>query len=323
MSMEGKVATIFGGTGFVGRQIVRELAKKGVVIKVATRVPERAYFLRPCGTVGQIVPVFCDYNDPASIAASLRGSDFAVNCIGILFQKGKKRTFKKAHVDTAEMIAKACAAENVQRFVQISALGIEGSKSRYAQTKLAGEKAVLAAFPKATILRPSVIFGQDDDFFNRFARMAGLLPALPLIGGGYTRFQPVFVGDVADAALAAITLPALGEGNPQGRIYELGGPEVLNFRQIYQLMFSYTRQKRCLIRLPYGMAKIQAGFFSLLPTPPLTGDQVESLKTDSVVTGKYPKLADLGIQATALESVLPSYLPSYRPGGRFAGQKAA
>ena len=313
MTMKKKIATIFGGTGFVGRQIVRELAKTGVVVKIATRVPERAYFLRPAGTVGQIVPFQCDYSDAESIAEAVQDSDFVVNCIGILFEKGKAQKFQNAHVDVPAMIAAACAKAGVEKLVHISALGVDKSASKYAKTKLEGEQAVLSNFPEATILRPSVIFGEDDAFFNMFAEMARFAPALPLIGGGQTKFQPVFVGDVADAVMVS-----LKSADAQGQIYELGGPEIVSFKDIYERLFRYTGRRRCLVNLPFGLAKVQATFLSVLPHPPLTRDQVESLKTDNIVSEAAQGLADLGITPTAMDLILPTYLESYRAGGRFA-----
>ncbi len=312
-----KIATVFGGTGFVGRQIVRMLAAEGYTVKIATRLPERAYFLQPCGRPGQIVPTLCNYNQNESIAATIKDSAFVVNCVGLLFEK-KKGAFAQMHTALPAFIAKACADAGVKRFVQISALGVDKATSRYAKTKLAGEDAVLTNFPHATILRPSVIFGPGDTFFNMFAKLAGVMPCLPLIGGGKTRFQPVYVGDVATATLAALTRP-----DTQGRIYELGGPEILTFKEIYARLFSYTQRKRTLVSLPFGIAKIQATFLGVLPTPPLTRDQVESLKTDNVVDDKALTLEDLGVTPTALDTVLPTYLARYRPGGRFADRHAA
>lgn len=314
--MKNKTACIFGGTGFIGRQIVRELAKRGVTIKVATRVPERAYFLRPAGVVGQVVPVQCDYNDADSIKNAVQGCDYVVNCIGLLFEKKGAQTFEHAHVDVPVRIASACAKNDVQAFVHISALGIEDSSSKYAKTKLEGERAVLANFPKAAILRPSVVFGEGDDFFNKFAEMARFIPVLPLIGGGETKFQPVFVGDVADAAIKCLENRAT-----QGQVYQLGGPEQANFKEIYERLFEYTGRKRLLMTLPYPIAKMQAGLLNLLPVPPLTPDQVESLKSDSVVTDGAAGFADLGIKPTAMDVVLPHYLETYRPGGRYAAFK--
>lgn len=316
MILENKIVTVFGGTGFIGRQVVRALAAAGAQVKVVTRVPERGYFLKPCGNVGQIVPLACDYGDEKSIAACVKGSAAVVNCVGILHEK-KRGQFEKIHTWLPGVIARACRDAKVQRLTHIAALGTQGSHSRYAKSKREGEAAVMAAFPKATILRPSVVFGADDNFFNMFARMAGLLPALPLIGGGHTKFQPVYVGDVAAAVLKTLTLPEDGADDPRGRIYELGGPQVLSFRAVYETLFRETGRRRALISLPWGIARIQAGFMGILPNPPLTPDQVEQLKSDSVVTPGALTLADLGITATALDVVLPQYLARYRPGGRF------
>lgn len=321
--MSNKTACVFGGTGFIGTQVVRELAKAGYRVKVATRVPERAFFLRPCGSVGQVVPVACDYADEESLAKAVEGCEAVVNCIGILFEKGRRSKFKSLHAELPGRIAALCASKGVDRLVHISALGSDAGTSRYAKTKRAGEEAVLERFPSATILRPSVVFGPGDGFFAMFARLAVYAPALPLIGGGTTRFQPVYVGDVADAVMAALTLPAQTEFNPQGRIYELGGPDVMSFKQIYDTILRETGRTRCLINLPWGVAKMQGAVMSLMPRPLLTADQVESLKTDNVVTGQHPGLAHLGVNPTAVSTILPSYLSGYRPGGRFADKKRA
>ena len=322
MGTQQKIATIFGGTGFIGRQVVRELAQLGYTIKVASRIPESAYFLKPCGVVGQVVPFACNYKDADSIAQAVKGAEVVVNCIGILFEKGKSNKFQLAHVDIPANIASACAKEGVKRFVHISALGVEENTSKYAKSKLEGEKAVLNNFPGATILRPSVVFGEDDEFFNMFARMAQILPFLPLIGGGKTKFQPVFVGNVADAVIAAITKPNSGEQNPQGQIYELGGRDVLTFKEVYKKLFEHTNLKTCLMPLPFALASFQAAFMQLLPKPPLTPDQVTSLKYDNILSGKHKTLEDLGISPTARDLVPPTYLEFYRPGGRF-GETAA
>lgn len=315
------VATVFGGTGFIGRQVVRALARKGITVRVATRVPERAFFLKPCGSVGQIVPVLCRYDDAESVAAAIKGADYVVNCIGLLFERGRAR-FQRAHVEIPATIAKACAAHKVERLVHLSALGIDSGRARYAQTKKAGEEAVRAAFPAATILRPSVVFGPEDNFFNKFAALARTAPFLPLIGGGKTRFQPVYVGDVADAAVAALTLPARGETDPRGRIFSLGGPETLDFRDIYARLFRFTARRRPLVSLSWSAARLQALFLGLLPTPLLTRDQVELLQTDAVVPAGAPGLAALGVEPVALDAVLPVYLERFRAGGRFGNRPA-
>lgn len=318
MSHPYTTATVFGGTGFVGRQVVRALAARGVVVKVATRAPERANFLKPCGAVGQVVPFACRYSDPESVARAVRGSDFVVNCVGILYERGKRATFQRAHIETPALIAQACAAEKVERFVHISSLSCDKASSKYAQTKMAGEKEVLAHFPRASILRPSVIFGPDDSFFNMFAELSRYLPCLPLIGGGQTKIQPVYVGDVADAVMACLFKPRVREHhNPEGKIYELGGPEIYNFREIYEKMFSYTGRKRMLLTLPWGLAKVQATFLSLLPKPLLTCDQVETLKTDNTVSSGAYNFATLGLTPKSLDLILPGYLETYRAGGKF------
>lgn len=318
MTQHYKTATVFGGTGFVGRQIVRELAQRGIIVKVATRIPERAYFLKPCGAPGQVVPFGCDYSDDQSIADAVKGSDYVINCIGILFQRGKARSFQRLHVDVPARIAAAASKEGVQKLVHISALGVERATSKYAKTKLEGEQAVLSNCATATILRPSVIFGEDDNFFNMFAEMARYLPVLPLIGGGKTQFQPVYVGDVADAVMAA-----LGGTDAEGRTYELGGPEVVSFKEIYERLFELTERRRALVGLPFFLAKVQAFFMGLLPVPPLTPDQVESLKTDSIVTPGVLGFEALGLAPTSMGVILPTYLKSYCAGGRFANIQEA
>lgn len=312
-----KYACIFGGTGFIGRQITRELARLGYIIKVATRVPERAFFLKTCGNVGQVVPFACTYGDEESIRQAVRGCDLVVNCVGILYEKGRN-TFPAIHTELPRMIAKACRVEKVERFVHLSALGCEDASSKYGKSKYAGEQAVFENFSKATILRPSVVFGAEDEFFNMFARLSVILPFLPLIGGGYTKFQPVFVGDVADAVVAANRI--LGT---QGKVYELGGPDILSFGQIFDKLFHYTGRKKILLPLPWAIASLQGKLMGLMPKPLLTGDQVESLKSDNVVTGQYPTFKDLDIDPVALDAILPTYLSRYRPGGRFGDKKRA
>lgn len=312
-----KMACVFGGTGFIGRQVVRRLADQGYTVKVATRVPERAYFLKTSGNVGQIVPFLCRSSDDAAIRAAVQGCEIVVNCVGILFEKGKS-SFTRIHTELPRAIAKACAAEKVSRFIHISALGCDESQSKYGKSKLNGELAVLENFPKATILRPSVVFGVEDNFFNMFGRMATVLPALPLIGGGKTRLQPVYVGDVAEAVMKAAK-----SGETEGQIYELGGPDILSFCDIYERLFAETGRRRLLVSLPWGVAKLQACMLGILPKPPLTCDQVETLKTDNVVRADAKTLRDLQIAPTSLDLVLPTYLARFKPGGRFGDKKRA
>jgi uncharacterized protein YbjT (DUF2867 family) len=317
MTQNYKTACIFGGTGFIGRQIVRELAAKKYRIKVATRIPESAYFLKPCGDVGQITPYLCNYNDEKSIQDAISGCDVVVNTVGILTSNGKN-TFPKIHTELPERIAQACKKEKVETFVHLSALGVDQSRSHYAVSKREGEEAVLKAFKNTTILRPSIVFGEDDDFFNRFASMAQISPILPLIGGGHTKFQPVFVGDIADAVMACIK-----NKETQGQTYHLGGPDILTFKQLFEKMFEYTHAPRALVKIPFPIAKIKGLFLSLLPNPPLTADQVESLKTDNIVPENVKTFDDLKITPNSLDTILPTYLGLYKPGGRFADTKTA
>ncbi|MBI1273498.1 MAG: NAD-dependent epimerase/dehydratase family protein [Alphaproteobacteria bacterium] len=304
--------TIFGGTGFIGRYLVRELAKTGIRIHIATRSPERVLPLKHAGNVGQIVAVPCNLRDDASVAAALRGSDAAVNLTGILFQRGRNR-FNTIHADVPRRIARIAKAANVKRFIHVSALGADAtSKSAYARSKAAGEEAASEEFPGTTVLRPSIVFGPEDGFFNMFAGLAKLFPALPLIGGGKTKFQPVYVGDVADAIMAA-----LSRTEASGQTYELGGPQVYSFKQLLKLMLAETGLDRWLVPAPFWAAKLKAYFLQLLPRPLLTPDQVELLKRDNIVSQGAHKLADLGITPTALEVILPTYMDRYRAGGRF------
>lgn len=301
--LSGKIVTVFGGTGFLGRYIVAELAKKGALVKVATRHTPSAYFLRPYGNVGQIAPVFCAYRDQADIERIIAGSYAVVNCLGILFESGKASRFAHVHSDIPKWIAKACATQHIYRLIHISSLGVETSSSKYARTKLIGERAVQEHFPPATILRPSVIFGAEDNFMRRFAGLARILPFLPLIGGGKTRFQPVYVLDVAKAVVQALC-----DIRSCGHIYELGGPEILSFKEIYERLFSYLGFARPLVSMPWFMAYIKAFFLGLLPNPMLTPDQVTSLKTDNIVGEKHYHLSDLGISATPLNDVMPQFI---------------
>lgn len=321
MKTHYQTATVFGATGFVGRHVVRGLARKGIRVKVATRTPQKAYFLKVSGTVGQIVPFTCNLNDPESVKLAVSGSDFVINCIGILYER-RKSTFQKIHVDIPTSIAQACVQTGAKRLVHISSLGCEKGSSKYSKTKYEGEKAIIQTFPHATILRPSVIFGKDDSFFNKFAELSRYLPFLPLIGGGKTKFQPVFVGDVADAVIASLDESSRGKLiDPRGHIYELGGPDVLNFKEIYETLFRYTLRRRYLVHLPWPVAKIQGSFLSLFPNPLLTADQVESLKIDNVVNSNSLGFADLGVIPKSLDLILPDYLENYRSGGRFSQNK--
>ncbi len=307
------VVTVFGGSGFIGRVLVQRLAETGACVRVAVRDPEQALCLKPLGEVGQIVPVQANVRNDASVRAAVAGADAVVNLVGILYQSGAQ-TFEAVHVHAAERIAKAAAAEGASRLVQMSALGVaKDSPSIYARTKAAGEEAVRAAFPTAAIVRPSVVFGPGDGFFNLFASMARFTPVLPLVGGGGTRFQPVYAGDVADAMATILADPARG-----GTVYELGGPHVYTFKELMQLVLRETGMRRLLVPVPFEAASFQAFFLEMLPSPPLTRDQVMLLKSDNVVSGQHPGLADLGIAPTAAEVILPFYMDMYRKGGRYS-----
>lgn len=289
-----KIACVFGGTGFIGRYIVESLAQKGYTIKIPSRSPQKGYFLKPYGDVGQIVPIFCDGSEP-SITSHIKGCDVVINCIGILYET-RKSSFKKTHTDYPEKLAKICTVENVKHFVHLSALGCDQSKSKYARSKLAGENAILESYPTAAILRPSIVFGAEDNFFNMFKK----LPILPLIGGGKTKFQPIYVGDIADAVTHAIMHDKTG-------IFELGGPKVYSFKDLFQKLNEVTGYKRPTLYLPTPIAYIQAFFLGLLPKPLLTIDQVRSLKTDNIVCGDQSTMKELHVLPTSLDTILPRY----------------
>ncbi len=312
------VVTIFGGSGFIGHSLVRLLAKQGWVIRVAVRRPRDARDLQPLGNVGQIVAVPCKVQDPALVETALAGADAAVNLTGILYERGAQ-SFDAVHVQGAANIAKAAAKLGVGRLVHMSALGADPqSESAYARSKAAGEAAVRTAYPAASIVRPSIVFGPGDGFFNRFAAMAQLSPVLPLIGGGATRFQPVYVGDVARAMAACLA----GPGH-EGQTYELGGPRTYSFKELLEMMLRETKRKRLLMPVPYALAMVQAAFLEHLPVPPITRDQVKLLKRDSVVAAGAKGLADLGIEATPVESILPLYMDCFRDGGRYEAASPA
>lgn len=317
--MTSPIICIFGGTGFLGKYITQDLARAGYRIKIATRIPESAYELRPYGDVGQIVPVLCDYKDEQSIQEAVKGCDGVINLIGILYQKGKNN-FERAHVEIPSKIAQACADLGVKKFIHVSALGVDKAESKYAASKLKGEEAIKDYFPDVTILRPSVVFGPEDNFFNMFAKLSTFLPALPLIGGGETKFQPVYVGDIAEGILNIVKEKS---DKFKGQIYELGGPEIVSFKEIYEILLHETRRDRALISVPWAVAKLQGFAFGLLPKPLLTVDQVRSLKTDNVIQEGAQILEDLDVEPTAMRTILPKYLACYRRGGRFADKKAS
>jgi NADH dehydrogenase len=312
------LVTVFGGSGFIGGQVVRSLAKAGWRIRVAVRQPNLAYAMRLRGDVGQIDVVQANIRNEDSVRRALEGATAAINLVGVLYETGRQR-FDDLHTEGARTVAATAKAMGVERLIQMSAIGADAaSPSHYGRSKAAGEAAVLAAFPEAVIVRPSIVFGSDDGFFNKFAAMAGLSPVLPLIGGGHTRFQPVFVGDVAQA-IAILT----GAPDAQG-VYELGGRATLSFKELMELILVEIDRRRLLLPLPFGVASLIGAAGDLVSgviAPPLTSDQVELLKGDNVVSGAYPGLPELGITAATLQAILPTYLYRYRKGGQYADQE--
>ena len=311
------LVTVFGGSGFVGTQAVRALARRGWRVRVAVRKPALAQDLRILGDVGQIQPVRCDITNPEDVANALRGADAAVNLVGILFET-PGRGFEKAHVEGSRNIAEACVAAGVGRLVQMSAIGADThSEGEYGRSKGQAEAAVRAIKPDAVILRPSIVFGNGDGFLNRFASMATMSPALPLIGGGETKFQPVWVGDVAEAIARSVV-----RTDAAGRTFELGGPEVWSFKQILEYILRETGRSRLLAPLPFFAASIVGSLAEITAiigiAPVLTRDQVLMLKTDNIVAPGVEGLSALGIDPTGLEAIAPSYLWRYRRGGQFA-----
>ena len=311
MPDQSPLATIIGGSGFVGRHIAQRLARRGWRVRVACRRPNEAMYVKPYGTVGQVEPVQCNIRDEASTRAVIHGADAVINCVGLLSEWGRN-TFDACHAQGAGRVARIAAEEGAAHLVHLSAIGADAaSPSQYARTKAAGEAAVAAAYPQAVILRPSVVFGQDDGFFNRFAGMARLIPLVLPIVGAETKFQPVWVEDVAEAAARA----ACGEVAPG--VHELGGPSVYTLREVIELMLRVTRRRRLIVDLPFGVARIQAWFLQMLPNPLLTVDQVKLLRHDNVVGEGTRTLADLGVVPTAAEAVIESYLYAYRPKGQY------
>jgi NADH dehydrogenase len=305
--LERKVATVFGGSGFIGRYVVQRLAAQDYVVRVAVRDPAGASFLQTQGRVGQIVPLAASITD-AAVARAVAGAEVVVNLVGILHER-RPGDFLRIHGEAPAALARAATAAGVESLVHISALGADlESPSLYARTKAEGEEGVRDGFPAATILRPSVVFGPEDDFFNRFAAM-GRLPFMPVVSGG-SKFQPVYVGDVADALAAALANPAA-----RGRTFELGGPRVMTMREVLRFILETTRRRRPMLDMPMGFIRFQAGLLQRLPSPPLTRDQLLLLSRDNVVAEGAAGFAALGISPKAVEAVVPGYLKRFRPGG--------
>jgi NADH dehydrogenase len=311
ISGHSPLVTIIGGSGFVGRNIAQRMARRGWRVRVACRRPNEAMHVKPYGTVGQVEPVQCNIRDEASTRAVIRGADAVINCVGLLYNSGRN-TQAACQAEGAGRVARIAAEEGVANLVHLSAIGADADgNSEYARTKAAGEAAVTAAFPGAVILRPSVVFGQDDGFLNRFAGMARLLPlVLPTVGAD-TKFQPVWVEDVAEAAARGAA------GETEAGVYELGGPAVFTLREAIELMLKVTRRRRLILNIPFFIARIDAWFLQMLPNPPLTVDQVKLLEHDNVVAEGARTFADLGIEPTAAEGVIEGYLYAYRPQGQY------
>jgi NADH dehydrogenase len=308
-----RMVTVFGGSGFIGRHLVRALANDGWRIRVAVRRPNVAHFLKPMGRVGQIQIVKANVRNDTAVQAALRGADAAVNLVGILSQGGRQR-FDALHVEAAGRIARAVKEAGTKRLVHFSALGASPkARANYFRSKAEGERAVRDGFPDATIVRPALVFGPEDQFFNRFAALARVLPILPLYGGGKTRFQPVFVGDVAQGVTEI-----LHQSGTAGRIYEFAGPEQMSFREVMEFVLRETQRKRALVSLPFGLGRLQGAILQFVPGKPLTYDQVLMLETDTVPSGEQPGLRDLGITPSAPEAIVPSYLWRFRKHGQFA-----
>ena len=312
-----KLVTIYGGSGFVGRYIARRMAQQGWRVRVATRDPNEALFVKPYGAVGQVEPVFCNIRDDASVAAVMDGADAVVNCVGILAESGRN-TFQSIQAEGAARVARLAAEKGVARLVQISAIGADAdADSEYAQTKAAGEAAVLAEFPSAIILRPSIIFGSEDEFFNRFAGMTRFGPILPVVGAD-TKFQPVWVDDVAQAAVKSVV------GDVASGTYELGGPAVATFRELMETMLRIIHRRRLVLNIPFGIAKLIATFGGIgqalslgIVKAPITSDQVKNLRVDNVVSEGAQGFEAFGIVPTNMEAVLPDYLWRFRPSGQY------
>ena len=311
--MKPSLVAVFGGSGFLGRYTVRALAKAGYRVRVGVRRPNLGNYLVPMGQVGQIQVVKANIANADHVASVVSGADAVINLVGIMRQGGRQR-FQRLHRDAPEALAKAAMNAGAQTFVHVSSLGVsQNSPSLYARTKAEGELRVREAFPAATIFRPSLMFGPEDNFFNRFAGMARMFHAVPLIGGGHTKFQPVYVGDVAAAIEKSVVDPAAA----RGRTYELAGPSIYAFKDMMELMLRETYRKAALVPIPFGLASFGASLANLTPWPPITPDQVKLLKSDNVMTKGALGLHDLAIEPDSVEAILPTYIWRFRPQGQF------
>lgn len=311
--MKQKIATIFGASGFIGRHLIRGLTEKDFRIVAATRSPYLHGYLKPLGNPGQIDLEKVNLFDEERLRTLIKNSDVVINLIGILYEN-KKQKFEDIHAKFPDLLSKLCSELNIEKFVHISALGInETVNSQYVQSKLKGEKNILNNFHRSVILRPSIVFGPEDKFFNQFASLVEFLPAIPLIGGGQTKFQPIYVSDLCKAIVTILDKEEVNEN-----IYELGGSQIFTFKELMKILLKQIKKKRFLIPVPFAFAKFQAKILQLLPKPLLTTDQVEMLKYDNVVTNNFPTLKDLKITPKTIDTVLPDYIWRFRKGGQFA-----
>jgi len=312
MQNNQKIIAIFGAGGFLGKHLMRQLTKRGYRVKVATRNPYLKGYLKPLGNPGQIelfkTNIF-DFNDVKQV---LVNSDFCINLVGILHEN-KKQKFNQIHSDFPNLLSNLCNETGIKKIIHVSALGVkENHNSRYMQSKLQGEEKIKENFNSSIILRPSIIFGPEDKFFNTFASLSQFFPVLPLVGGGKTKFSPIYVGDVAKAIVKSLEL-----NNSSPKIYELGGPKNYSFKELMEILLTEIKKKRFLIPISFGLAKFNSYFLQMMPQPLLTPDQVEILKYDNIITGNQLTLQDLGIQGTAIQSILPKYIYRFRTGGQF------
>ncbi|MGE0733162.1 MAG: complex I NDUFA9 subunit family protein [Alphaproteobacteria bacterium] len=309
--MQIKRVTVFGGSGFIGRHIVRRLAGQGIIVRAAVRHPDSALFLKPMGAVGQVVPVFGDVKNEAAVAAAVADADAVINAVGLAIESRKYR-FDDVHVKGASVVAHAAKQAGAKHFVHLSGIGADADiDSKYVRARAGGEAAVKSTLPDATILRPSIVFGPEDHVFNRIAVAARWMPALRAFGGGMANVPPVYVGDVADAAVRA-----LFDAHARGKVYQLGGPAIYTYRQLMELVLKEIGRRRRIVSVPFVIANLQAIMLSLLPKPPLTRDMLKLLAIDNVVQPGAAGLAELGITPTAVEAILPTYMDRYRRGGR-------
>mgnify|MGYP001404628582 CR=1 FL=1 len=312
MQNNQKIIAIFGAGGFIGKHLMRQLTKLEYRVKVATRNPYLKGYLKPLGSPGQIELFKTNIFNLNEVKEVLKNCDFVINLVGILYET-RKQKFKELHSEFPYLLCNLCNELGIKKLIHVSALGVkEKHSSKYIQSKLIGEKNVINNFKSSVILRPSVCFGPEDKFFNTFASIAQLSPALPLIGGGKTKFSPIYVGDVAKAIVKVLEF-----NNVNPKIYELGGPQNYSFKELMEILLTVMKKKRFLISIPFGIAKFQSYFLQMMPKPLLTTDQVELLKYNNIITGEYPVLKDLGITGTSIESILPKYIYRFRSGGQF------